>query len=126
VHYLLATEVERYGGELDPDDPHAQSAIYAKEHHGELPPEAQHSKVKSLIHRPWFRGVLMLIAGALAACVFAIPVTRAWTISHWRLLTMIALATIGTLGILFIITRYDMIWRTHHAFNDQFEKLRRY
>ncbi|HMB94874.1 MAG TPA: efflux RND transporter permease subunit, partial [Tepidisphaeraceae bacterium] len=24
VHYLLATEVERYGGELDPEDPHAQ------------------------------------------------------------------------------------------------------
>src|SRR3954447_24175265 len=25
VHYLLATEVERYGGELDPSDPHAQA-----------------------------------------------------------------------------------------------------
>src|SRR6476469_3441265 len=29
VHYLLAGEVEMYGGELDPDDPHAQQALEA-------------------------------------------------------------------------------------------------
>src|SRR5213082_1082584 len=37
VHYLLATEVERYGGDLDPEDPHAKTALYAKEHHGDAP-----------------------------------------------------------------------------------------
>jgi multidrug efflux pump subunit AcrB len=119
VHYLLAGEVERYGGELDPDDPHAADAIYAKEHHGE------HLRHTDVLQRPWFRGLLMLIAAALAACGFAIPTTRAWTIAHWRLLTMTALGAIGAMGILFIITRYDLIWRTHHAFNAQFEKLRR-
>src|SRR5438874_7787795 len=31
VHYLLAAEVERYGGELDPNDPHAAQALHDKE-----------------------------------------------------------------------------------------------
>src|SRR6266496_3263902 len=35
VHYLLASEVERYGGELDPNDPHAAKAIHDKEAHRE-------------------------------------------------------------------------------------------
>src|SRR5438874_10203299 len=74
VHYLLAAEVERYGGELDPEDPHAKAALYAKEHHGELPPE--------LLHRTWFRALLMLSAVAIAACVFAIPVARTWFTTH--------------------------------------------
>ena len=30
VHYLLAGEVEMYGGELDPDDPHASHALRAQ------------------------------------------------------------------------------------------------
>src|SRR5438034_260350 len=120
VHYLLASEVERYGGELDPDDPHAADAIYAKEHHGE------HRHHTSLLHRRWFKGFLMLLPAALAACVFAIPIARAWTITHWRTLSMIALGTIGTVGVLFIIVHYDLIWRTHDAFNAQFEKLRRF
>src|SRR5215213_4895476 len=33
VHYLLAGEVEMYGGKLDPDDPHAAAAIERKAHH---------------------------------------------------------------------------------------------
>src|SRR4029079_1583532 len=53
VHYLLAGEVERYGGELDPDDPHAAEAIYAKEHHGEHRPHT------NLMQRRWFKGLLM-------------------------------------------------------------------
>src|SRR5215213_9104020 len=36
VHYLLAAEVERYGGQLDANDPHAQKAIHDKEHPGEV------------------------------------------------------------------------------------------
>src|SRR5205085_11151324 len=32
VHYLLAGEVEMYGGQLDPDDPHAAAAIEHKDH----------------------------------------------------------------------------------------------
>src|SRR5947209_10835338 len=30
VHYLLAPEVEMYGGELDPNDPHAKKALHDK------------------------------------------------------------------------------------------------
>src|SRR5947208_1394495 len=44
VHYLLAAEVEQYGGLIDPEDPHAKTALYAKEHHGEAPPDQHDAK----------------------------------------------------------------------------------
>src|SRR5204862_4235685 len=42
VHYLLAGEVEMYGGELDPADPHAAYALEHKDHeaHGVHDPTA--------------------------------------------------------------------------------------
>ena len=39
--YLLASEVEMYGGVLDPTDPHAQHAIHEKEAHDENDPNHQ-------------------------------------------------------------------------------------
>src|SRR5207253_3413564 len=42
VHYLLAAEVEMYGGVVDQDDPHAQHALHRKEaiaHHQPIAPE---------------------------------------------------------------------------------------
>ncbi len=125
VHYLLASEVERYGGELDKDDPHAAAAIYAKEHHGELPPEAQHPKAKALLHRTWFRGLVMLIVAVVVVCAFAIPAARGWTIENARMLGMIALGVVAVGGIIYLIAAFDLIWRTHDAFNVQFERLRR-
>ena len=126
VHYLLASEVERYGGELDPDDPHAAEAIYEKEHHGEHMPGHEKTKTKALLHRTWFRGLLMLIVVAIACTVFAIPAAREWTLANWRMVSMYGLGLIAFVAILVIITHFDLIWRTHNAFNAQFEKLRRF
>jgi multidrug efflux pump subunit AcrB len=125
VHYLLASEVERYGGELDPADPHAQAAIYAKEHHGELPPEKQHPKAKALLHRAWFRALLIAVVATAVACVFANPIAKGWVLFHWRMVSMIALGVVGAIALLYLINAFDLIWRTHDAFNVQFEKLRR-
>src|SRR3954469_12358324 len=91
IHYLLAAEVERYGGELDPNDPHAVAALHAKSHHGELPPEMQHTKAKALLHRTSFRALLMALAAAMVACVFAIPAAHNWFTAHWRTVTMWAI-----------------------------------
>ena len=92
VHYLLAGEVERYGGQLDKDDPHAAAAIYAKEHHGELPPEAQHAEARSILHSGWFRvwrsRSLSIAAARLRLCNPAHR--RGWAIEHWQFLTTIA------------------------------------
>src|SRR5439155_4727675 len=42
VHYLLAAEVERFGGVIDQHDPHAMHMLHAREvheHGGTIPPE---------------------------------------------------------------------------------------
>jgi multidrug efflux pump subunit AcrB len=125
VHYLLAAEVERYGGELDPSDPHAQVALYAKTHHGELPPEKQHCKAKALLHRAWFRALLIAIVVAVVVVVFANPIAKGWVLFHRHLVLMIGLGVIGAIALLYVISSLDLIWRIHDAFNVQFEKLRR-
>jgi multidrug efflux pump subunit AcrB len=124
-HYLLAAEVERYGGELDPEDPHAKAAIYAKEHQGELPPEMQHPSAKALLHRTWFRLLLLFIAAGLAVTALAIPASKAWFLAHARLLAMIVLGLLAAACALWLIARFDLLWRTHDLFNGGFEKLRR-
>src|SRR5437868_9460613 len=56
VHYLLAAEVEIYGGQLDPNDPHAQAALHERD-------EREHGHAvehKSLFARTWFRLVAMV------------------------------------------------------------------
>ncbi len=142
VHYLLAGEVERYGGELDPEDPHAKAAIYAKEHHGELPPKEQHSTKMS-----W--GTLILLIVAIFVVVnlmgsFVLLVATAWRDGHvpylsdgkaqaiqafmnlhWRTLAMICLGLVAFVAVVYIIAAFDLIWRVHDAFNAQFERLRR-
>lgn len=55
VHYLLAAEVEIYGGELDPEDPHAVRATSPR--------------------RPWLRPVLLAGAGLIAALVTVLATT---------------------------------------------------
>src|SRR5438477_1964485 len=124
VHYLLASEVERYGGELDPDDPHAAAAIYAREHHGEWPPDAPNVKLKSILHRTWFRLTLLVAAAVIAAGALAIPTAKQWIVSHRITLTEVGLVVVAFIAALYIITKLDLIWRTHDRFNAGFERLR--
>jgi multidrug efflux pump subunit AcrB len=126
VHYLLATEVERYGGELDPEDPHAQAALYAKEHHGELPPEVE--KKKHWLHTTWFKITLMVAVAAIVVTAFAIyhkvPGFKTWVSVHQVALIMSAIALIALIAIVYLVSVFDLIWRTHNAFNEKFEKMR--
>ncbi len=129
VHYLLAAEVEMYGGKLDPDDPHAAHAIHEKQAHEqhdakaeqELKEEERHQKAVKKITSI----VLMVIAALGAVTLFVVPLTRAWIIAHGIGVTecVISLIAIGIL--VWLIGRFNLIWRVHHSFNDQFEKLRR-
>ena len=135
VHYLLAAEVEMYGGELDPEDPHAQQAIEDEEavKHGEKP--KPHPNVWK--RNPWLKIVLIVGVAFLAAVAAAIGYTPlghlippaqegvahagAWVIANPR--TMVMFAIIGLIIALtfFLIARYNLIWRGHFAFNRGFE-----
>jgi multidrug efflux pump subunit AcrB len=125
VHYLLAAEVEIYGGQLDPQDPHSV--------HRARP-------AGSWLGRRYVRLALMLLACLLAGAVFAtihVPhdarsglagrvteiaraaATHRVTIAGW-LLTIL-----GGAGLLWSIEHYGLIWRVHARFDRCFESLRR-
>ncbi|HEX8523072.1 MAG TPA: efflux RND transporter permease subunit, partial [Tepidisphaeraceae bacterium] len=108
VHYLLAQEVEMYGGVVDQNDPHA----------------VKHEQ-KRLTRRT--RVLFILAASVVAACLFAIFRTSVigWFRTHLVLALQIVII-VALLGMLvWFNARFNLIWRTHHAFNRQFEKLRR-
>src|SRR4051812_4760084 len=58
VHFLLASEVEMYGGELDPDDPHAQKAIEAAKYKADL---GWHPEGEA---RPWYQTLAFRLTAA--------------------------------------------------------------
>jgi multidrug efflux pump subunit AcrB len=109
VHYLLAGEVERYGGQLDPSDPNAT--------------KTNHSP--GLFRKISFRLLLLVIVAAIAVIAFAIPVSRSWITAHPRLLAMIIMSLLAAGCFLWLINYFDLIWRTHDLFNAGFEKFRR-
>jgi multidrug efflux pump subunit AcrB len=127
VHYLLATEVERYGGELDPEDPHTKAALYAKEHPGELPPDYRPVvSPTAWFHSTIFRLIVLVAVATLAVTIFAVPGFKTFLGANWNFIFMSLLALAAAIAILYIVARLDLIWRTHDKFNDYFEKLRRY
>jgi multidrug efflux pump subunit AcrB len=122
VHYLLAAEVERYGGELDPGDPHAQQAIHDKQHPEETPQSRRLGVGAKLA---------MMVASALIVVILAVvalrvPAVAGWTQTHHSTLiwTSVVLVVLGALAAL--ANEFNLIWRIHDAFNEQFEKLRRF
>ncbi len=140
VHYLLAGEVEMYGGELDPRDPHAQAAIHRKdaiEHHQPVTEEDEDlcCKCEHLLCKTWFRALIIGIVAVIAGFVFAViktplgqrlPTLHGWLVANWHLLIQIGIIIVLLALAVWTINKYDLIWRTHHAFNRQFEKLRRH
>jgi multidrug efflux pump subunit AcrB len=143
VHFLLAGEVEMYGGEIDPDDPHARHALEHKEHvaHGD----------RELSGWERFRGWMTSRAGRVTLIVAAVslvaiaavakhlmgkgqvlePVYKwwggvlAWAASDPLTVAAWAVVVLSVIALLVLIGRYNLIWRVHFAFNRQFEKLRR-
>jgi multidrug efflux pump subunit AcrB len=102
VHYLLASEVERYGG-----------ASEASDRAGEI------ARSRSTFRRPWIRGLALAVIAIGGAIAYArMP-------GHRGEIRAVALAILVVSAIRQLVVRWDVIWRAHHAFNRQFERLRR-
>ncbi|HEX8914700.1 MAG TPA: efflux RND transporter permease subunit [Humisphaera sp.] len=142
VHYLLAGEVEMYGGQLDPDDPHAAAALEHKRHAGAREPEPTlGGRARAWLRRPAVRVALLVGAAFVVGAVVALRALAANGTLPWlaafgagayafvtshpfrALLWLVVIA--DALLLLVFIGRYMLIWRVHFAFNRQFERLRR-
>jgi multidrug efflux pump subunit AcrB len=144
VHYLLAAEVEMYGGVIDERDPHAVHALHVKqahEHGGPVPPEDESvwDKFRDGLRHPIVRGVLLVIAAILVVGITlaALPVadrmggmfaslhggivaSGGWAAEHWSLLLQFLVGIVAAVLLVWLI-----IAVVHDAFNKGFEKLRR-
>ena len=134
VHYLLASEVEMYGGQLDPHDPHAKKALAA--HDGN-----EQFQFQKRPPRIWLRVTLVTVAALVAGLVAAIAYAPfgatlapqlqttlqgliAWPAHNLRVAAMGLIVLVIVAAAFYLVVRYDLIWRTHFAFNRQFERLR--
>ena len=136
VHYLLAAEVEQYGGMIDQDDPHAMHVLHAKEAkaHGQPVPKEDltfadrlFSPVGILISL----GVLILLAALLALIGFTalgawVPLLHnlilgasLWCVHNPRSIAEIALGLVG------IVLLFYLVLQLHRPFNWVFEKMQR-
>jgi multidrug efflux pump subunit AcrB len=78
-----------------------------------------------------FAKVALLVGSALlvaivAVCAVKFPAFGAWLSAHRGTLPLIGVIALAVVLLGFLINRYNLIWRTHDAFNVQFEKLRRF
>ena len=132
VHYLLASEVEIYGGKLDPSDPHANPE---KAH--EMDPHLKHKHV-SMLSSIWMVlsrvGTVLLILCVIVGIIAILPASwLAFTASvrdylktldwGWDLIYL-AMALFA-LSVAYYLLKNNFIWHFHEAFNRRFEKLRR-
>jgi multidrug efflux pump subunit AcrB len=149
VHYLLAAEVEMYGGVLDESDPHAVHARHVQEAreklaHGEqvsYEDEPATMKLKEFFAKPVVWMAIAAGVALLAILVFVIGATsfgEHFGFLHtglvflggaikerWLGLSQLLLGLLAVGCIIWIIARLNLVWRVHYAFNDVFEKFRR-
>jgi multidrug efflux pump subunit AcrB len=122
VHYLLAAEVEMYGGVVDVSDPHAMKALHAREKKGRFP--------------GWVLGTLVtvgvvLLLLVLAALMAYTPVGRiapaiaaaakgafSWAVLNRGLLAMVAM------GLAALVVLCYLVLQVHGLFNRAFEAVR--
>ncbi|HEX4055195.1 MAG TPA: efflux RND transporter permease subunit [Tepidisphaeraceae bacterium] len=142
VHYLLASEVEIYGGKLDPSDPHAD-----RHKAEELDPHKKHPHVSLASSIFWVATrigtvvlglvVLLGIIALLPLKVFPDGVGASLASWHQHPLEQLKSAAWGwdifyllvalfAIVLLHYILQNNLIWRFHEKFNAQFEKLRDY
>jgi multidrug efflux pump subunit AcrB len=133
VHYLLASEVEIYGGKLDPNDPHADP----KKAH-ECDPHCHHPYVGLLTSLWWVFtriGIAILLLAIVAGVLALLP--QKWNAAIARIQTQLHSIDWATasdylvLGLaLLVLAHYlisnNFIWQFHEAFNRRFDKLRNF
>lgn len=111
VHYLLAPQVEKYGGVLDESDPHVAAILRHKaEGTGQ-----DHAPRKGLGMR--WRVLLLLLVACATVTVFAY---WHWITAHWRLL-----AEVG-LGLCAVVLLARLIILVHEPFNSAFRWVERF
>jgi multidrug efflux pump subunit AcrB len=135
VHYLLESEVELYGGVEQQGFKHTHAN-----------PNRHVGFISSFFWaaRAWL--FLLIAVGALAGIFRLLPAHTQEYVAGWlpqsvndlprnfheqRGVTLLSLARIVALGVLLTTVVYEIfqnnwIWRTHQAFNRQFEKFRRF
>ncbi|MBV8779829.1 MAG: efflux RND transporter permease subunit, partial [Phycisphaerae bacterium] len=133
VHYLLAAEVEMYGGVLDEHDPHAMHARHVQEAHARGGPISREDEnFWDTLHHPAVYTPLLVIGTLLVALVFLIisPLGHAVDpAAHDAMLAFIIkygltiLQIIVGLALLGIIAFFAIL--IHDWFNRIFEKFRR-
>jgi multidrug efflux pump subunit AcrB len=142
VHYLLAAEVEMYGGVVDKNDPHAQHLIHLHEAEarGEhLPPEETTlgDRFSEWIAQPAVKLTFILVAafiGAFFATMGLIldhtPLGKSFPtvtkyVNDYQSLTIQAVIALFAVGVLFWLIAH-VTWPVHHRFNAIFERFRLY
>jgi len=146
VHYLLAAEVEMYGGVVDKDDPHAMHALHVKEahEHGQPVPEEDRTFGDSLseaLNKTSVRFGLILAAVLIVVALYvlghtgfgekyfpgihgALAAASTWMAERKYGLTQIGTGSGAIIAAVWLILRLGWILKVHNAFNKQFEKLR--
>lgn len=140
VHYLLAGEVERYGGVIDQSDPHAVHALHAKiahEHHEPVPLEDEGpiDKLQRWLNYGSVRLSLLVIAAAIAGAIYLVGGTQ-WGnallprlheglvhAGQWISNHVIGLGQ-SVLALVALIILFWLVARLHDPFNRLFEKFR--
>jgi multidrug efflux pump subunit AcrB len=132
VHYLLASEVEIYGGKLDPNDPHANPK---KAHQHD--PRFHHEHVSFLSSIWWVLsriGTVILVLAVVAGVIALMPerwnATIATVQTHlksldWRNDLLYLGIALALLTVAHYALSNNYIWRFHEGFNKQFDKLKR-
>ena len=127
VHYLLASEVEMYGGVVDQSDPHAMK----------LKQQQQQQRQKgSAGHKAL---IMLVVAGVIAMTLVGVYIqskrspalaavvkqVEGWVRDHKHGITLIALIAAAVVVLIVIIGQLNLVWRVHGVFNKGFEKLQR-
>ncbi len=117
VHYLLASEVELYGGQIDQNDPHADP-----EKAKEQDPRKPHAHYAFAAA---FRWSLVFLAGPLALVAIGVGFAKHSVHEAVVLLVAAAVVLVVVTGVHYC-ARNGYIWKLHERFNEQFERLRRF
>jgi multidrug efflux pump subunit AcrB len=145
VHFLLAAEVEMYGGVIDESDPHAIHALHSREAHQHGQPVAPEDRTLgdwfAEFFRSWTVRIVLIAIAALFGGFLAISMNpelskalpghdgfigsvEGWIHDNKSTVFMLLLA-LGAAAILCWLIA-NVTWKVHNAFNTVFEKFRRY
>jgi multidrug efflux pump subunit AcrB len=117
VHYLLASEVEMYGGLLDQSDPHARRH---QMHQGDPRlTHAHYTVAESLRWSVKYFGIALAATAIVAGiAIGSVP----------EMVSLLAIAGVAWLAVatLRYVLQNGLIWKFNERFNRQFEKLRRF